>query len=382
MARVRITAASVGLVPGDDALRFAERLLALLDATQYSATFKLAALVALIDVAAEHTGADGLAPVSLPAKEVARRVIELYWPQTAPYGAPRDTPAVLSQSPQNDIPAKLASWRAAHHLGPGTSLDDARATDPAGWAVLEADLVAVVIGMPLAKLQRFGEGHTTVEERFIYDFTWREEIGQGTVSRPGFDDRLHLLPGVGEWLVRLAPLIRPLVQAKWAARVAARNQDLVDAEQLDEFLFGAERISMARVRGPLAESQGLACFYCADRMARRWDVDHFLPWSRHPDNTLDNLVAAHAACNGAKSSSLAGLAHLGRWIERFQLGPASQTLDAVAVIASWPRRSDRVLSTARAIYLWLPDGTRLWRQASEYEQLRQTDVRAIFASVA
>jgi len=33
---------------------------------------------------------------------------------------------------------------------------------------------------------------------------------------------------------------RPLVQAKWAERIAARNSDLVDAERLDEFLFGAE----------------------------------------------------------------------------------------------------------------------------------------------
>lgn len=65
-------------MPGDDALRFAERLLALLDATRYSATYKLATLLALIDVAAEHTSVDGLAPVSLSAKEVARRVIELY----------------------------------------------------------------------------------------------------------------------------------------------------------------------------------------------------------------------------------------------------------------------------------------------------------------
>ncbi len=117
-------------------------------------------------------------------------------------------------------------------------------------------------------------------------------------------------------------LIRPLVQAKWAVRVAARNPDLVDAERLDEFLFGAQRISLDRVRGPLAESQARACFYCDERMTRRLDVDHFLPWSRHPDNTLDNLVAAPAACNGAKSSSLAGMAHLGRWIERFQPGPA------------------------------------------------------------
>jgi hypothetical protein len=177
-------------------------------------------------------------------------------------------------------------------------------------------------------------------------------------------------------------LIRPLVQAKWAARVAARNPDLVDSERLDEFLFSAQRINLDRVRGPLADSQDRACFYCADQLTRRWDVDHFLPWSRHPDNTLDNLVAAHAACNGAKSSSLAGVEHLGRWIERFQPGLADETLDAVATSVDWPRRSDRVLSTARAIYLWLPEGTRLWRQASEYEQLRQTDVRAIFASVA
>ena len=108
---------------------------------------------------------------------------------------------VLSQSPQNDIPAKLAAWRAAHHLGPGSSLEDARATDPAGWAVLEADLVAVVVGMPLAKFQRFGEGHTTVEDRLIYDFNWQEEVGQATASRTGFDDRLILRPSVGEWRV-------------------------------------------------------------------------------------------------------------------------------------------------------------------------------------
>lgn len=346
-------------MPGDDALRFAERLLALLDAARYSATYKLATLLALIDVAAEHTGTDGLAPVSLSAKEVARRVIELYWPQTIPYGAPHDVPVVLSQSPQNDIPAKLAAWRVAHQLGPGISLEDAPTSDPVGWAVLEADLIAVVVGMPLAKLQRFGEGHTTVEDRFIYDFSWQEEVSQATVSRAGFDDQLILQPGAGEWLVRLTPLIRPLVQAKWAARVAARNPDLTDSERLDEFLFGAQRISLRRVRGLLADSQDKACFYCADRLTHRWEVDHFLPWSRHPDNTLDNLVAAHTACNGAKSSSLAGLAHLGRWVERFQLGHVNDALNAVAPAASWPRRSDRVLSTARAIYLWLPDGTRL-----------------------
>jgi hypothetical protein len=370
-------------VPTDDALLFAERLLALLDATQYTATYKLATLLALIDVAAERTRPDGSAPESLPAKEVGRRVVELYWPQTVPHGAAvGGEPKVLSQAAQNDIPSKLAAWREAHRLGPGASLDEARAVDPAGWAVLEADLVAVVIGMPLAKLQRFGQGRRFVEDRFIYDFSWREEIKRPAVATPIFDDSLRLRPGVGSWLVRLAPLIRPLVQAKWASMVAARNADLVDAERLDEFLFGAEQISLARVRGPLAEAQDLACFYCAGRLAARWDVDHFLPWSRHPDNSLDNLVAAHAACNNAKSASLAGLGHLRRWVERFADSPANLRVEAVRQATGWPRRPDRVLSTARATYLWLPEGTRLWREKDVYDRLDPAEVRVLFAAVA
>ena len=368
----------------DDALRFAERLLALLDATRYSATYKLATLLALIDVAAERAGADGTAPATLPAKDVGRRVIELYWPQTVPYGAvAHSEPRVLSQAPQNDIPAKLAAWRAAHRLPPGASVEDARAAAPDSWQQLEADLVAVVIGMPLAKLQRFGEGRRSSEDRFIYDFSWREEVGRQAVSKPGFDDCLRLRPGVGGWLIRLAPLIRPLVQAKWAARVAARNSDLVDTERLDEFLFGAQRISLQRIRGPLTEAQGHTCFYCTGQLSTRSAVDHFLPWSRHPDNTIDNLVAAHAACNNAKSASLASLQHLEHWLSRFQPGePASTAIALIASETRWPRRSDRILATARATYLWLPNGTRLWQQGTAYEPLDTATMRTLFASVA
>jgi hypothetical protein len=370
-------------VPGDDALRFAERLLALLEATRYSATYKLATLLALIDVVAERAGADGSVPERISGKEVGRRVIELYWPQTVPYGAATDgQPRVLRQAPQNDIPAKLAAWRAAHRLGAGVSLDDARAADPAGWAALEADLIAIVICMPLAKLQRFGEQRRSVEDRFIYDFSWRDEVGRSTVAKPGFDDSLRLRDGVGDWLVRLAPLVRPLVHAKWAARVAAQNRELVDTERLTDFLFGAERISLDRVRGPLAEAQERECFYCADRLPRNWDIDHFLPWSRHPDNSLDNLVAAHAKCNSAKSASLAGVSHLRRWTERFADTSANQRIEEVKALTGWPRRPDRILSSARATYLWLPEGTRLWREDSVYDPLGPTEVRAVFAGVA
>ena len=353
----------------DDALIFAERLLALLDTAHYSATYKFATLLALIDVAAQRTRPDRSVPDTLSAKEVSRRVIELYWPQTIPYRYAESELKVLSQARQNDIPSKLAAFRAAHRLGPGVGLEQARAADPDGWAALEAELVAVVIGMPLAKLQRFGKGRRSDEDRFIYDFSWREEVGRSAVFKPGFDDSLRLRPGIGGWLVQLSPLIRPLVQAKWASRVAAHNANLIDAKLLNDFLFGAGRIDLARVRSPLAEAQDRECFYCARRLPTTCDVDHFLPWSRHPDNTLDNLVAAHAACNNAKSASLAGIGHLGRWIQRFTDGPTNQRLEDVKLSTGWPRRPDRVLATARATYLWLPEGTRLWREKTVYDPL-------------
>jgi HNH endonuclease len=381
--RSAVIVTSVIFVSGDDALRFAVRLLGLLNEARYSATYKLATLLALIDVVAESTGPGGSLPESVSGKEVGRRVVELYWPQTVPYGAAaRGEPRVLSQAAQNDIPSKLAAWRVAHHLGAGASLEEARDADPVGWAALEADLVAVVIGMPLAKLQRFGKGQHFAENRFIYDFSWHEEVKLSTVTKPGFDDSLRLRPGVGDWLVRLAPLIRPLVQAKWAARIAVRNADLVDAERLNDFLFGAQRISLTRVHGPLADAQDRQCFYCSGRLTKSWDVDHFLPWSRHPDNTLDNLVAAHARCNGAKSASLAGLGHLRRWIERFADTPASHRVEDISRSTGWPRRPDRVLSTARATYLWLPAGTLLWRENSVHDPLDPAEVRAVFDAIA
>ena len=52
------------------------------------------------------------------------------------------------------------------------------------------------------------------------------------------------------------------------------------------------------------------------------------------------------------------------------------------MLTSWARRSDRILSSARATYLWLPEGTRLWREDSIYAPLDPAEVRVVFATVA
>lgn len=352
----------------DQALAFAEQLLELLNSARLSTTYKLATLMALFDLAAERTDPSGGAPTTLSGREVARRVIELYWPQTVPYDAVQGAPTVLRHSSQNDIPAKLASWRTAHGVGVGATMDQARGADPDSWDDLMADLEATVLAMPLAKLQRFGGGQRAAEDRFIYDFSWREEIKRRQTEAPGFDDTLRLRGRAGEWLVRFAPLVRPLVEARFVERVAQQNREMFDQPDLAEFLFGADRISLARVSGPLTEIQGHCCFYCGDRLRGALQVDHFVPWSRRHYNDLDNLVAAHDRCNWAKSASLAATGHLERWLARFDPDSAdAAAVDHVHGETLWPRNPARTLGVARASYLRLPPQTILWVREQEYE---------------
>ncbi len=145
----------------------------------------------------------------------------------------------------------------------------------------------------------------------------------------------------------MAGALRPIVQQRWATFVAERSRDLVDVVYLDAFLFGSARASLQRVKSPLLESQGGSCFYCGSRAnASGTDVDHFIPWSRHPDNGLHNLVAAHIVCNNAKRDSLAGTEHLARWLDRF----ADRVSDQAARRYSWQtRRGGQFADAAHAL---------------------------------
>jgi hypothetical protein len=139
--------------------------------------------------------------------------------------------------------------------------------------------------------------------------------------------------------------------------------------QLEAFLFGVDRTPTAKVRTGLWEIQGGRCFYCEDRIVSplRGEVDHFVPWSRYPDDGLDNFVVADKKCNGLKSSSLAASRHLARWTRRFVTGSSEHSeLALLADRATWNRHPDQSISVARAIYLRLPDDARLWLGGRDY----------------
>jgi hypothetical protein len=79
-------ARSQGAEPGPAAdAGFAERLLELIDSGRRTATYKLALLMALLDLSARRGDADGRPPSVLHTREIAERVAAIYWPQVMAY---------------------------------------------------------------------------------------------------------------------------------------------------------------------------------------------------------------------------------------------------------------------------------------------------------
>jgi 5-methylcytosine-specific restriction endonuclease McrA len=94
------------------------------------------------------------------------------------------------------------------------------------------------------------------------------------------------------------------------------NDELL-GDDLDEFLFGADRLSLRPVPRGLRELAADRCFYCGrDVGSAAAQIDHFVAWTRHIDNGLANLVFAHASCNNAKRAYPAAEPHVEHWVQR------------------------------------------------------------------
>jgi 5-methylcytosine-specific restriction endonuclease McrA len=353
-----------------EAVAFAERLLNLLDQGRFTATYKYAVLLALIDLCQERSHHDGRAPGHIHTRDLAEKVVALYWPHTRSYVRQANS-SVLQQNNrgQAEIVSRIARFR-ENSVGDATApLTTARLAAPAGWQRLVAFVEWKLIEMPLPRLQQVGPTH----KPFIYDIGWTSTITRTITEQPSFDRRLRLLGNAGEHLVTLAGLLRPLIQRHWTLTIARLNRSLLDDADLDEFLFGVARTALNPVRRDLHDLQDGRCFYCDATIRGRVEVDHFIPWARHPDNGLDNLVAADTRCNNSKRAFLASADHVQRWAPRFSTPPLAQALADIADARRWPREPDRTLSIARSIYLRLPTETPTW--VSRYQFVEVDAVR-------
>ncbi len=366
------------------AIAFAEKILELLDEGRYTATYKYAVLLTLMDLCLEQADRSGRPPEAVTTRQLAERIVELYWPHTVPYGD-RGPATVLKQNVggQAEIVSAIASFR--QRWAPTAAVVwQARRDAPDRFETLVRLVEWKLIQMPLPRLQTVG----AAADQFIYTIHWTQDgvrkkdvtaYQKGDPSE--FDNRIVLRPHVAEYLRDLNGLLRPLIHRKWAAMVAALNQ-LTDA-RLEAFLFGHDRVDTTRIRGPLWELQGRRCFYCEARIPdpSRGAVDHFIPWARYPDDGLDNLVVADARCNGWKSASLAAADHVARWGRRFVPDTSlSRQLADLARTERWLRDRDRTLRVSRSIYLALPDTARLWLREKQFVGLDRPAIAEALAA--
>ena len=80
----------------DDLSTFGVALLQLLDEAATNSSYKYALLLALTDAATESIGQRGGPRGSVTTEELARRVIDLYWPQSYPWPHAEGGPAILA----------------------------------------------------------------------------------------------------------------------------------------------------------------------------------------------------------------------------------------------------------------------------------------------
>ncbi len=343
------------------AIAFAEKVLAMLGEGRFTTTYKYAVMLGLIDLCLEGVTTNGRAPDSVTTVQLAEKVLRLYWPHTVGFDGDE---RVLRQSSvgRAEVLTLIVAFRSKQVRDPSASLSRARQVAPAAYANLLREVEWKLVEMPLPRVQQFG----ALDDPFIYQIGWDPSIRRKEfLDLHGFSNAIRFVGDASDHLVRLAGLLRPLLQRRWAADVARMNGDRIKDAALEDFLFGVDRIALKPVLDELRELQNGRCFYCAGPL-KEPQVDHFIPWARVPLNAIENLVVADKSCNNGKKDHLVAAPHVRSWMAR--LASHASDLEAIAHKASWDQGSAQVLGVARATYLLLPSSARLWLSAKPSAQ--------------
>jgi 5-methylcytosine-specific restriction endonuclease McrA len=345
---------------------FAERLLEVVDSGRRTATYKLALLLALLDLCALHSDTDGRAPTELTTRDLAEQVASLYWPQVAPFrlgGSPEALELRQITNKRSLIIDALRAFRVAVEPTGATSLWIARQRFPTEYGRVIDRIERTLAEQPLPRLQTVGTSETEIP--FIY------ELGADWgINQHFFVERLRshgprgpvipLLDGAGDELVRLSPLVRPLVELHWTRMVAQLNRVATDEEDLRHHLFGTSRIVPPKIlRDGLRGLQANRCFYCGTRLVGPTEVDHFIARARSANDAIENLVLADRSCNGDKSDLLAAPSFVADWAARNR--DQAGALTTMAELSAVESDHEGTMAVARSTYAHLPpDGTPMW----------------------
>lgn len=300
-----------GRAPGHDAADFARLVLRILDEGRTTGTQKLVLLLALVSEVERVAGETGHPVRELSLDAVCDRVVDVLWQQVAPYVPPAGDAAVIPRQMQYNGRGSQVLARAVRDLRERAERADrfsaAEARElPAYVSHVRPRLRRALIANPLKRLQTLRSGRV----EFVYrNEDWRQLDG------------IRLLPGVAEHLVRLGPVLRPVIEQKYVELVATYNGWGEHQVALRGHLFGVDRRTFpTKVRQGLLDMHDGACFYCGAGLSiRACHLDHFIPWRRISNDAVENLVPSCRRCNGAKSVHLSEHALVRRWYGSIRL---------------------------------------------------------------
>lgn len=335
-------------------LEFLTKLQRILNEGLFTASYKYALIQALAELSVEKAiASDGTLHIELD--ELASRFIALYWRQAAPF----KSRTVLAQNSRNQATAitKIVAFREY-------AVTLAQARRHRKWPQLVRQVARLLVQMPLWKLQTVGPDRL--------DFLYEERmLNEGIVLRPG----------IAQCFRQQYAVVQALVQMAWLSFVQKLPQNralLGSTGDLAEFLFGADRTSLANIVDGLRNIQDERCFYCRGPLRERVEVDHFIPWAQYGRDLGHNFVLAHGSCNHDKRDMLAAPVHLERWFRRnmddgstlrdiFDRARFMHDLDASLSVAEWSyERAERA-------------GSLVWAQRGETVRL-SGEWRHLFAT--
>jgi hypothetical protein len=237
-----------------------------------------------------------------------------------------------------------------------------------------------VVEQPLPRLQAVGFGDTVFP--FLYELGWgpRESFSPARLRRHGPQGpAVRLLPGAGDELLRLGPLVRPLVELHWTRMVPEINKVATAEPDLRRHLFGSDRVLPPRaLRDGVAALQDGQCFYCGGTLGATPEADHFIPRIRCGIDAIENLVLADRRCNNDKRDLLPGPPHVTAWARRNQRHGTALT--SLATASRWDSDPAATMAVARSIYSHLPPGgTPLWLG---FKDVSNADPAAALAALA
>jgi len=374
----------------NEVISFAERVMTLLEQGRFTSTYKYAVLLGLMDLSMEQFTRSGKAPDSVTTRQLAEKIIQLYWLQTNPYMVSLNQHEVLFQNTgrrgaQASIIKHIQSFRQSSKAGTSAPYFSAMRVDRTGYKKLVDKVEWTLIEMPLPRLQRMGNG----ERCFIYNVSWDDTVKKSQVNSyqrgrsKHFDNLIRFQPGAAGHLIQLNGLLRPLIQREWARRVAEANK--LEEARLETFLFQANRSSTVKLNRPLCELQKGKCFYCGAALGKGKnapEVDHFIPWARYPNDTLSNFVVAHNHCNGAKRDFLAYEHHLESWYVQINEPSYQKELELIADQFNWAVGLGISESVGRALYLNLMDEVELWKEKNKFVPVRKAEVERILCLIS